>query len=61
MVGKLPGKGVPGTGGTAGGLGFRSGCDIPDEKALNGDLTELMERAKEAGALSLTIATERKR
>ena len=32
-----------------------------DEKALNGDLTELMERAKEAGAVSLTIATERKR
>ena len=32
-----------------------------DEKALNGDLTELMARAKEAGAASLTIATLKKR
>lgn len=31
-----------------------------DEKALNGDLTEVMARAKDAGAISLTIATIKK-
>jgi len=31
-----------------------------DEEALNGRLTDLMAKAKDAGALSLTIATERK-
>lgn len=30
-----------------------------DEEALHGPLTDLMAKAKEAGALSLTIATER--
>jgi biopolymer transport protein ExbD len=32
-----------------------------DEEALHGRLTELMAKAKDAGALSLTIATEQKR
>lgn len=32
-----------------------------DENAYNGDLTNLMARAKEAGALSITIATEQKK
>lgn len=32
-----------------------------DKEAIHGDLTELMSRAKEAGAVSLTIATEAKR
>jgi biopolymer transport protein TolR len=32
-----------------------------DEDALHGQLTDLMSRAKEAGALSLTVATERKK
>lgn len=32
-----------------------------DEEALHGPLTDLMARAKEAGALGLTIATEKKR
>ena len=32
-----------------------------DENALHGKLTDLMARAKDAGALSLTIATEQKK
>ena len=32
-----------------------------DEQALHGRLTELMARAKDAGAASMTIATERKK
>lgn len=32
-----------------------------DKDALHGKLTDLMARAKDAGALSMTIATERKR
>ncbi|MBI4676002.1 MAG: biopolymer transporter ExbD [Elusimicrobia bacterium] len=32
-----------------------------DEDALHGKLTEIMYRAKEAGAVQLTIATERKK
>ncbi len=32
-----------------------------DENALNGRLTDLMAKAKDAGALSLTIATEQKK
>ena len=32
-----------------------------DKDALHGQLTDLMARAKDAGALSLTIATEQKR
>ena len=32
-----------------------------DEDALHGPLTDLMARAKEAGAMGLTIATEKKR
>ena len=32
-----------------------------DREALHGQLTDLMARAKDAGALSLTIATEQKR
>lgn len=32
-----------------------------DENALHGRLTDLMARAKDAGALSLTIATEQKK
>ena len=32
-----------------------------DEEALHGPLTDLMARAKEAGAMGLTIATEKKK
>lgn len=32
-----------------------------DENAFNGDMTDLMARAKDAGALSITIATNQKK